>query len=61
MKKPFGAVKMEPDTLSITELKTYLNVLQDPTMWNNNLRYYASTGEFIVEQEIIKVKELLGR
>jgi hypothetical protein len=61
MKKPFGAVNIDANTLSITELKTYLSVLQDQNSWNAALKYFVSTGEIIPEQEIEKVRELLGR
>jgi hypothetical protein len=61
MNKPFGAVRIEPDDLSITELKTYLKVLQDPTTWNAALKYYISINEVVPEQEIEKVKELIRR
>jgi acyl-coenzyme A synthetase/AMP-(fatty) acid ligase len=61
MRKPFGAVRIQPETLSRTELKTYLKVLQDQNMWNSSLKYFISTGEIIPEQEIERVKELLNK
>lgn len=60
MRKPFGAIRIKPETMSRKELKIYLAVLQDQDSWNQSLKYFVSTGEINVYEEIAVVKVLLG-
>jgi hypothetical protein len=48
------------EKLSRTELKQYLKVLKDKTMWNPQLKKAVKSGEIVIQDEIDKVTKMLN-
>lgn len=61
MQKPLGYYKEDLSTLTRSELKIYLKVLQDSSSWTSCLKYAVYVGDVVVNEEIKMIESMLNK